>query len=51
MPSDDPGNLSTRQYADVVAYILSFNEFPVGQKELDRRSFRVERDPDRDEKP
>ena len=36
MPSDDPGNLSTRQYSDLVAYILSVNEFPAGQKELDR---------------
>jgi len=36
MPSDDPGNLSTRQYADVVAYIFGANEFPPGDKELDR---------------
>ena len=36
MPEDDPGNLSTRQYADLVAYIFSANEFPAGQKELDR---------------
>ena len=36
MPSDDPGNLSTRQYSDVVAYILSANGFPVGQKDLER---------------
>ena len=36
MPSDDPGNLSTRQYADLVAYVLSENKFPAGQKELDR---------------
>ena len=36
MPSDDPGNLSTRQYSDLVAYILSMNEFPAGQRELDR---------------
>jgi quinoprotein glucose dehydrogenase len=36
MPSDDPGNLSTRQYADLVAYIFSANEFPAGDKELDR---------------
>jgi mono/diheme cytochrome c family protein len=34
MPSEDPGNLSRRQYADLVAYILSVNEFPGGQKEL-----------------
>jgi quinoprotein glucose dehydrogenase len=36
MPTDDPGNLSSRQYSDVVAYILGVNEFPAGQKELDR---------------
>ena len=36
MPSDDPGNLSTRQYADVVAYVFGANEFPAGEKELDR---------------
>ncbi len=36
MPSDDPGNLSTRQYADLLAYILSVNDFPAGSKELDR---------------
>lgn len=36
MPSDDPGNLSTRQYADLVAYIFSANDFPAGDKDLDR---------------
>jgi quinoprotein glucose dehydrogenase len=36
MPSDDPGSLSTRDYSDMVAYILSVNEFPAGQKELER---------------
>jgi len=36
MPSDDPGNLSSRQYSDLVAYMLSVNGFPAGQKELDR---------------
>jgi mono/diheme cytochrome c family protein len=35
MPSEDPGNLSRRQYAEIVAYILSVNEFPAGQKELE----------------
>ena len=35
MPSEDPGTLSRRQYADIVAYILSVNEFPAGQKELE----------------
>jgi quinoprotein glucose dehydrogenase len=36
MPTDDAGNLSTRQYADLVAYLFSANEFPPGDKELDR---------------
>jgi S-disulfanyl-L-cysteine oxidoreductase SoxD len=36
MPSDDPGGLSSREYSDLVAYILSVNEYPAGQKELDR---------------
>jgi len=36
MPTDDPGNLSSRQYADIVAYIFSVNDFPAGQTELGR---------------
>jgi len=36
MPSDDPGNLSTRQYADLVAYVFGANDFPAGDAELDR---------------
>jgi quinoprotein glucose dehydrogenase len=36
MPTDDPGNLSTREYSDLVAYIFSTNDFPAGDKELDR---------------
>jgi quinoprotein glucose dehydrogenase len=36
MPSDDPGNLSTRQYADLIAYILGANEFPAGEQDLGR---------------
>ena len=35
MPQDNPGSLSPSQYADVVAYILKKNRFPVGQKDLD----------------
>ena len=35
MPSDDPGNLSRRQYADITAFILNTNEFPAGQKEME----------------
>lgn len=36
MPSDDPGSLTTRQYADLVAYMFSMNDFPAGEQELDR---------------
>jgi mono/diheme cytochrome c family protein len=36
MPEDNPGNLSDAEYSDVLAYILSVNDFPAGQKELDR---------------
>ena len=36
MPMDDPGTLGSKEYADLVAYILSVNDFPAGQKELDR---------------
>jgi quinoprotein glucose dehydrogenase len=35
MPADDPGHLSRRQTADVVAYMLSSNELPAGEKDLD----------------
>jgi len=42
MPSDDPGNLSSRQYSDLVAYILSMNEFPAGAKELERDTTALE---------
>jgi S-disulfanyl-L-cysteine oxidoreductase SoxD len=34
MPQNDPGRLSRQQDADVLAYILSVNEFPPGQAEL-----------------
>ena len=34
MPENDPGKLSRRQCADIVAYMLKFGQFPVGQTEL-----------------
>jgi mono/diheme cytochrome c family protein len=34
MPSDDPGSLSKQQVADILAYVLRFNNFPVGSGEL-----------------
>ncbi len=34
MPRYDAGKLSVEQTADIVAYLLTFNGFPAGQKEL-----------------
>jgi mono/diheme cytochrome c family protein len=36
MPADSPGSLSRQQDADVIAYILQFNQFPAGKEELPR---------------
>ena len=36
MPLNNPGALSRQQNADVVAYILQFNQFPAGKEELPR---------------
>jgi mono/diheme cytochrome c family protein len=35
MPSDGPGKLSRRQCADLIAYLLSANAFPAGEKDLE----------------
>ena len=34
MPADDPGKLTERQSADIVAYILQVGKFPTGRAEL-----------------
>jgi quinoprotein glucose dehydrogenase len=34
MPKDSPGRLSRQQYANLIAYILSANQFPAGEQEL-----------------
>src|SRR5262245_55716390 len=34
MPFDNPGGLMPAQYADIVAYMLSANKCPAGDKEL-----------------
>jgi mono/diheme cytochrome c family protein len=34
MPATTPGNLSSQEYADVLALILSLNNFPAGTTEL-----------------
>jgi quinoprotein glucose dehydrogenase len=36
MPADRPGSLSRQDNADVIAYILKFNQFPSGKEELPR---------------
>ncbi len=38
MPADQPGKLSRERIADILAYVLSANQFPAGQAELDRRT-------------
>lgn len=38
MPFDRPGGLSREAYADIVAYILKFNGFPAGDKDMSGRS-------------
>src|SRR3954462_8720175 len=34
MPADNPGSLKRDQVADLVAFILNFNKFPLAQKDL-----------------
>ncbi len=38
MPADRPGKLNREQDADILAYILSMNQFPAGESELARQS-------------
>ena len=38
MPQDDPGRLSRQQDADILAYMLGVNKFPVGKTELERQT-------------
>jgi mono/diheme cytochrome c family protein len=34
MPEDNPGSLKQQEYADVLAYFLSLNDYPAGESEL-----------------
>jgi quinoprotein glucose dehydrogenase len=34
MPTDGPGKISRRQCTDIIAYVLSANNFPAGQNEI-----------------
>jgi hypothetical protein len=36
MPQDKPGRLSRDVNADIVAYVLSYNQYPAGETELSR---------------
>jgi quinoprotein glucose dehydrogenase len=38
MPADRPGSLSREKDADIIAHILSMNQFPAGSQELERQS-------------
>ena len=38
MPADSPGKLSRQEDADILAYILSMNQFPPVKAELDRQT-------------
>jgi quinoprotein glucose dehydrogenase len=34
MPEDNPGSLKQQEYADILGYFLSLNEYPAGEAEL-----------------
>jgi len=38
MPANNPGKLSRQESADILAYILSVNKYPAGDKELPKES-------------
>jgi S-disulfanyl-L-cysteine oxidoreductase SoxD len=38
MPADNPGKLSREQDADILAFMLSMNQFPPGKTELEHRT-------------
>ena len=42
MPTDNPGGLAARQYAECVAYMLSANGYPAGVRELGAAAAPVE---------
>ena len=43
MPVEDPASVSRREKADILAYLLSSNNFPVGDAELASRTSVLER--------
>ena len=38
MPADRPGRLSREQDSDILAFILSMNQFPAGKADLERQT-------------
>ena len=38
MPADNPGKLTREQDADILAFMLSMNQFPEGKAELEHRT-------------
>jgi quinoprotein glucose dehydrogenase len=38
MPADNPGSLKRDQVADLIAFILNFNKYPLGQKDVPAES-------------
>jgi mono/diheme cytochrome c family protein len=38
MPANNPGKLSRDKNADILAFILSVNQFPAGKSELERQT-------------
>jgi hypothetical protein len=41
MPEGRPGTLSRQQNADILAYMLSVNQFPAGKTELQKDTDRL----------
>jgi hypothetical protein len=38
MPESNPGSLTTKEYIDIMAYMLSLNRYASGEKELSAAS-------------
>lgn len=38
MPADNPGGLNRQQYSDILAFVFSKNDFPVGKTELSNKT-------------
>ncbi len=38
MPADRPGGLKREEYVDILAFVLTMNQFPAGKTELERQT-------------